>query len=387
MTQKWKLLILLEATAGGTRKYIIDFLERIDLERYEVVFAYSLTRADALFVEALPGLQQRGIRLVEIPMVRGISIKSDALGFWEMLKLIRAERPDIVHGHSSKAGLLSRLAAKLSLVKTLTIFTPHGLSTHVSFKYWLIEKVASWFTDVAIAVSSSEYLDFQNQRLFHERNSRLITLGLDCNKQYQPFAIRQHLGISEKAVVVASVGFLSDVKNPIGLLEIAKIVVSFNSNIHFIWVGDGHLREQAQAFINDNGLASNCHLFGWHPTPQSILEQCDIFALTSHYESFGYVMCEAMLTELPVVATNVMGPRTVVDDKVTGYLVTNGDWQAFANIILKLGAQPELRAQLGRVGRKRVTELFCIDKMVSATEDLYEDVVMSRQDATRFLAQ
>ncbi len=387
MAKKWKLLILLEATAGGTRKYIIDFLERIDIERYDVVFAYSLTRADALFVEALPALERRGIRLVEIPMVRGISVRSDALGFWQIWRLIRSERPDIVHGHSSKAGLLSRMAAKLSFVKTSSIFTPHGLSTHVNFKYWLIEKVASWFTDVAVAVSSSEYQDFQSQRLFGDRNSRLITLGLDCSKQYQPFAIRQHLGICEQAIVVASVGFLSDVKNPIGLLEIARIVVGHNPNIHFLWIGDGHLREQAQAFICDNDLGANCHLFGWHPTPQSILKECDIFALTSHYESFGYVMCEAMVTELPVVATDVMGPRTVVADSTTGYLVPNGDWQAFAKIILMLGDLPELRAQLGRMGKQRVAELFCIDKMVSATEDLYEDVVMTRHGVTRYLAQ
>ncbi len=372
MKEKIRVQILLEATGGGTRKYIIDFLERVNIERFEVTFVYSILRADPTFLNALPGLQQRGIKLLELPMTRGLSPIVDVMCFFRIWYLVRRKKPHILHCHSSKAGFLGRLAGKLAFTGTKTIYTPHGLSTHVNSHFWILEKIASWFTDVAVAVSETEKEDFRRQNLFHEKNSTTITLGLDCSREHPRFPIRENLQIPEDSVIVASVGYLSSVKNPLGLFEAAKFVIEKNPGVHFIWIGDGELRSETNKFISKYALHSKCHLIGWHASPETILADCDIFALTSHYESFGYVSCEAMLENLPVVATDVMGSRSVVANGETGYLVSDGDWKAFASAILELAEKPDLRMRMGVAGKKRVKEKFNVDYMISATEALYE---------------
>jgi glycosyltransferase involved in cell wall biosynthesis len=269
---------------------------------------------------------------------------------------------------------------------TKTIFTPHGLSTHVNPNYWILEKVASWFTDVAVAVSESENADFREQNLFNENNSTTITLGLDCSIEHPRFPIRKKLGIPVNSILVVTVGALREVKNPLGLLEVAKLVVEQNATVHFIWVGDGELRKEAEVFILKHKLQSNCHLIGWQDSPETILADCDIFALTSRYESFGYVSCEAMLKKLPVVATDTMGSCNVVSNGETGYLVHDGDWEVFAHTLLELVDKPDLRTRMGIAGKKRVEEMFNVDRMISETEALYENLASrcSRYNESRF---
>jgi glycosyltransferase involved in cell wall biosynthesis len=361
----------MESTLGGTRKYIIDLLERLNLERFEVTFGYSTVRADPLFFSALSKVQQRDIRLFELPMKRHISLIADSQCFFRIWNFIRMEKPHIVHCHSSKAGFLGRMAGKLAFTGAKTIFTPHGLSTNVHPNYWVFEKVASWFTDVAVAVSESEKNYFRKKHLFDDSNSTTITLGLDCSRENPRFLIREYLKIPQNSLLVASVGLLNNAKNPLGLLEAAKHVIKKNCRVHFIWIGDGELRKEVEAFISKHELQSNCHLIGWHSFPESILVDCDIFALTSRYESFGYVLCEAMLENLPVVATNVTGARSIVVDGKTGYLVSYGDWQVFAWAILDLVEKRDLRMRMGVAGKERVKENFNVDKMISETEALY----------------
>jgi glycosyltransferase involved in cell wall biosynthesis len=359
MAEKLRILILLEATAGGTRKHIIELQERVNLDKFEVTFGYSTLRADSQFLNALPKLQQRGIRLVELPMTRGISI-GDARSFFKILRLIRTEKFHIVHCHSSKAGFLGRLAGKLAFTGTRTIFTPHVLSTHANKNYWIFEKVASWFTDVAIAVSESERDDFRRQHLFAEHNSTTITVGVDCSIEHPHFLIRQNLKIPKNAILIATVGRFGAQKNPLAFFEVVRLVVEQTREFHFIWIGDGELRKEAETFIVKYKLQSNCHLIGWQDSPEMILADCDIFALTSHYEGCPYVCCEAMLMKLPIVATDVMGTRSVVTDGETGHLISDGNWKEFAHTILELAENTDMRMRMGIAGKKRVEELFNI---------------------------
>lgn len=385
---KLRLLILLEATLGGTRKYMIDLLERLDLTKFDIEFVYSAVRADEAFLGALPALAASGIRLTEVPMARGLAPRMDMHGFFQIRQIIRCRNPDVVHCHSSKAGFLGRLAAICSGTRPLTVFTPHGLSTHISPFFWLWEKAAAGFTDAAIAVSESEYDDFLHQKLFSHARSRLITLGVDCMRDHASLDIRARLSLPGSAVVVASVGCLSQVKNPIGLFTAAKDVLKRHRHIHFVWIGSGEQRGDVERFLADQELASNCHLLGWHPDPSALLRQCDIFAHTSRYESFGYVLCEAMLEKLPVVATDVMGVKTIVDHRKTGFLVKDEDWAAFADKIQVLAGNPDLRRQMGGQGRERVIAKFNLDKMIGETETLYRDlVVASGRYAGRYLPQ
>ncbi|NWG72966.1 MAG: glycosyltransferase, partial [Parvularculaceae bacterium] len=150
------LIIVLESTLGGTRKYCADLLQRIDLASYRVTYIYATARADRQFYADLPWMRERGITLVEIPMVREVRLLDDLRSFVALVRYFRKHPYDIVHAHSSKAGFLARLASKLARPSAKTVYQPHMMAFQISRWYLHLERFATLFTDLVIADSESE---------------------------------------------------------------------------------------------------------------------------------------------------------------------------------------------------------------------------------------
>ena len=373
---KIKILIVLEATLGGTRKHVIDLLSNINLNLFEITFCYSTRRADINFFNDIEVIKYRGIRCVEISMTREISIIKDIKSFLDIYLLIKKGQFNIVHAHSSKAGFLGRITAKLASKNIKTIYTPHSLPINLNKFYKYLEKMAVPFTDKIIAVSDSEKKEIIASKLTSKIEKINSGVNIFQTKSSNKI-IHKEFNFDEKSLIVISVGRLTKQKDPLTFFYAAnEYLIKYKQNfVYFIWVGDGELRPEVSNFINNNGLKDFCKILGWCTNVDELLWCADIFVLTSVYESFGYVTCEAMSHFLPIIATKVVGTTDIVINNESGFLTEIGDYKAISNYIYSLVDDPQLRKNMGDYGNKQIKENFNVNNMVKKTEELYSSIM------------
>lgn len=377
-----KVLHVLEATLGGARRHVTDLLLGLDQHKYELLFAFSPLRADALFSEELAKIRRSGVRTVEIPMAREIRPLLDARAFRQLYRLIRNERIAVAHLHSSKAGFLGRLAAKAASQSCKTIYTPHGVAVRLGKFYGLLEKFAGRFTDALIAVSEPERKELAGYGLVASDRLVTISAGIDLSALAalaDPSAdtsdvgsVRRELGVPLDAPLIGTAGRLTRLKDPEAFVRVGAAVAQAHPEAYFLWVGEGELQALVLSQAATLGVRDRVLFLSFRKDIYRILRAMDIFVLTSIYESFGYVTCEAMALEKAVVATAVAGTVDLVEPGVTGFLVPPGDSQAMARAISILLEEPAKRKAMGQEGRRKIEQSFTVARMVRQTEDLYD---------------
>jgi glycosyltransferase involved in cell wall biosynthesis len=375
-----RLLHVLEATLGGTRRHVIDLLN--ELERnpsasgWSLALAYSCVRADVVFFESLDSLRALGIDLFEIPMVRSISPKADLACVIALASLIRQWKPDVVHMHSSKAGILGRVAARASFPMPKTVYTPHAPAFLFNRLYWIPEAICRPLTDAMIATSGSDARELSSAGVISKKRLHTIIHGIPPPRHTpgDPVRIRQRHGIPASALLVTSVGRLSAQKDPLAFVDIAARTCRLSPDVHFCWVGEGEMLAQAVEQAQTLGIAGKVSFVGFSPQVPEYLAASDIFVLTSRYESFGYVTAEAMAAGKPVVATSVAGTADLVAHGVTGFLVPLDQPQRFAEKIQTLAADAGLRREMGAAGRHRAELLFTSKRMADQHVALYREL-------------
>jgi glycosyltransferase involved in cell wall biosynthesis len=369
--KKVKVIHILEASLGGTRKHVFDLLNGIDLSQYDLSFCYSTLRADENFFVDLKRIRKRGIACHEIDIIRRIGIKEDIRSFLKLYKIIKRNDYDIVHCHSSKAGFLGRVAAKVANHKIKTIYTPNSLAVNVKKRYLLFEKIAGLFTDIIIAVSESERREIISSKIVAPVKVVTINSGVSIKGQ-EKGKLRTLLGIDKTKSIVLCVGRLTRQKNPLIFVEVANQVLAKRKDVIFVWIGDGELRGIIERRIDECNLSEQVHLLGWRMDVDELMSDADIFLLTSIYESFGYVTCEAMACGLPVVATNITGTNSIVVNGETGYLENVGDYEGLSHKITILLDAQQKRCSMGEKGRQRIKQYFSIEGMIKQTEEVYK---------------
>ena len=360
-----KVLHVLEATSAGAARYVADLLLRIDTDEFDVSFAYSPIRADRRFWSDLAAIQARGIQTFEIPMSRSIQPRADGRALWSLFQLIRSQGFDLVHGHSSKAGFLARVAGKiagtLARHKVVTVYSPHAIAISLNPAYAHLERLAGWFTDAVLGVSRSERDELIAYRLMPSTKLHFVTAGIDVagySSSHDGRAFRRWIGVPAGAILIGSAGRISRQKDPFTFLRAAAQLRKMDVPAYFAWAGDGELRQEAESLSMHLGLRDRVRFAGQCSDLRPFLAALDIFALTSRYESFGYVTCEAMAMGKPIVATNVSGSRELVADGLTGFLVEPGDAAGAAAALQRLAQDTLLRRSMGRAARKRAREQF-----------------------------
>jgi glycosyltransferase involved in cell wall biosynthesis len=373
-----RILHVLEATSAGAARYVADVLLRIDLASFEVAFAYSPRRADHRFRADLRAIQERGIATFEIPMARGIRPIDDGKALWRIYRLIKEHGYHAVHGHSSKAGFLARLAAKLAGAHIVTIYSPHAIAISANPAYGPLERFAGRFTDAMLGVSRSEREELATYHLLPPSKLHHVTAGIDIptfTAYRDGGEFRREMRIPPDAVLIGSAGRLAPQKDPLTFVRAAAEVHRSRFDVYFAWAGEGELRDQAQALARSLGVDSRMRFAGYRPDLRPFLASLDVFALTSRYESFGYVTCEAMALGKPVVATHVAGSRELVEDGSSGLLVPAGDAESCAAALRKLATDTSLRRVMGIAGLRRAREHFDVGRMVRQLEDLYRKLL------------
>jgi len=387
------VLQVMEATAGGTKRHLYSLVTAMDKDKFRNVVACPSVRHPAFGDESLVSdLERAGIEVKIVEMKRSISPISDLACLWRLFLLMKGDHYDIVHTHSSKAGFLGRIAAKMAGTKVI-LYTPHGLyflgQRGLRKRFYLsLERFAGLFTDKLIAVSQSERAEVINNKIIDADKVTVIENGINLRTfdfETNPDT-KQELGLDPNAPIVGTVSRFSMQKDPENLIMAIAQVVQAAPETQFVWCGNGELREGIESLTTKLGLHEHIIFTGFREDVLKIVAQFDICVISSLFEGLPYTILEAMALRKPVVATDVTGSRDVIIDGRTGLLVPPQDPDALAQAILCLIRDREMAREMGNAGRKLVEERFGLDQMVIKTEQLYENLLKERliRDRERF---
>ena len=321
-------------------------------------------------------------------LVREISPVNDGITLFKLYNTMRNNHYDIVHTHSSKAGILGRWAARLAGVPVI-IHTIHGWSFHEylpSFQkniYIFLEKITARFTDVLVVVSESDFNIGINEGIGRKSQYRLIRSAIPRIKfnhmEKENNTIRKKLQIPDHVVVIGNVGRLSDQKNPLEWIHIAHRLSKEMENVIFLLVGDGPLRLDIEEEIKKLQLSEKVILTGLTRDVQSYLSIMDVFLITSLWEGLPRTVLQAMAMGIPVVAYKSGGIPEVVNDGISGYLCNPGDIDEMTKKTILLLKNPIMREEMGRKGRSMISNEFDLQVMIKQVSQLYFDLLNQKQ--------
>ncbi len=324
----------------------------------------------------LAQVRTEGFRVVGIPFARRVSPLAHLRAFLALVRLFRAERPDLVHAHMPITGVLARLAARSAGVPRIA-YTCHGFLFNQAGSWprraagLAMEWVAGRVTDVFLTVSQSEAADAR--RLHISARATPVGNGRDP-AAFRPDPVsraraRASLQVAEDQVVVIAVSRLVREK---GFSELAAAMRDVPAAE--LWVVGERLTSDRGAdvamLLRDAGLGSRLRLLGYREDVAALLQAADIFVLPSYFEGLPMSVIEAMLTGLPVVATDISGPREQVEDGKTGLLVPPRQAAPLAAALARLVTDKALRLSMGAAGRERACALYHEARVVSRTLDL-----------------
>ena len=369
---KQKLLLIIEAMSGGAGRHVQDLISHLPQEKFDIYVIYSNHRTNPDFLEKIVTMNEQVTFILCDFLVREIKPKYDLLAYQFISKKIKEIKPDIVHCHSSKAGVIGRLAAKRQGVKKI-FYTPHAysflapeFSGKKKFLFVQIEKFLSRFaTTQTFCVSIAEMQAALEVNLDKTDKFQVIYNGLPEIDLPSKETIRAQLGLEKAAVVIGNNARMSEQKNPMFFMEIARKMIRQNANWHFVWAGDGQLMPLFQSFIKQNGLEENIHLLGERPDSEIVVTAYDIFMTTSQYEGLPYAPIEAMRAGVPILATKVVGNSELVIEGKNGYLI---DLEWSKSVEEKLYKAAKMDAQMIKADFR---QRFAIDQMLKQIETIY----------------
>lgn len=366
---------------GGAQQNTIYTCSKLDSSRFDVTLIAG--KGGYLDEEARRLL---GARVIFVPqLVREIRPVGDVRAFLALTRLFRSRHPDIVHTHSSKAGVLGRAAARAAGI-TSVVHSVHGFpfndyqSWPVRQGYLLAEKLAARWTDRFIAVSRRNAEQGVALGIFDADSVRMIRSGFDIEAfAHAPRLAekRSEIGVPAGVPLVGTVACLKPQKAPLDFVDVCARVAHSKRDAHFIMVGDGVLRAAVESRVRAAKLTDRFHLLGWREDVAEILSQLSIFVLTSKWEGLPRAVLQARAARLPVVATAVDGTVEVIEDGVNGYLCPVGDIAALAARVTELLSDPVRTRAMGARAREGLHE-FDQEGMVREQEKLYEELAMGR---------
>lgn len=319
-----KVVYIAETIGGGVRKHLDLLLENLN-NKYELVVIHG-PRVDDIFKENIKKYQEQGIKVYCLSTFqRKINLKQDILTYHSVSNILKKEKPDIVHCHSSKAGIIGRLAAKIHRVPKI-FYTPHGYAFQANefpknkrklFSY--IERVASKFlTTMTFNVSNGERKEALIRNIDNVDKFTVIYNGLP-NIILKKINLRDFLHIPTDSIIIGNCARVASQKNPDYFVDIALKVISENKKYHFVWIGDG----PSEVIKKYNDLSENIHFIGFNKDADSLIKDFNVFLSTSYYEGMPYSLIESLRAGVPIIATDVVGNNEIVVENQTGFLLNN----------------------------------------------------------------
>ncbi len=371
--------IITKLELGGAQLNTIYSCNHFAKKGYDV---YLLTGAGGIIEESNIS---PAVNIITIKnLVREINPIQDGFSLFKIYSFLKKKNIDIVHTHSSKAGIIGRIAAKFAGVKKI-VHTIHGwgftpLQNKIIFSIFVkLEKICASFTDNLIAVALSNINKGLQHNIGNKEKYSLIRSGIDFDGFMQNAqldyteraAFRKLLGIEENDVVIVNVSCFKPQKNILEFIRIAAELSSRFNNLKFLLVGDGEKRSEIEKMINEKCLEKKFILTGWQKNTAKYLKISDIFCLTSLWEGMPRAILEAYSCGLPVVTADNDGTNEAVSHNISGFLYKNGEIQKAIEYLEKLILNPSLRKQFADKGFSEIKNEFSLKKMLINLEKIY----------------
>jgi len=368
---------------GGAQQNTLHTVRALDRARFDAVLICGA--GGMLDAEVRADARVRAVFLDSL--AREVSPLRDLLALLELVKVLQAERPDVVHTHSSKAGILGRLAAAWVGVPVV-VHTYHGFGFHdrqhplVKRLYVLLERLCARVTTRLVYVSESNARYAQAHGLGPAAGATIIRSGIklaDFPAPVDVAALKTSVGIGMHKPLVVSIGNLKPQKNAADFVAAAAKVSARVPEARFVFLGDGPQRRALEAKAFALGLEGKLLFLGWRRDGARWLAAADAFALTSLWEGLPRALVEAMRTGLASVCYATDGVADLLRDGENGFLAAPGDVDALAGKLVRALTDADLRRRLGAAAAASIGPEFDIDGMVRAQEALYERLLAERR--------
>ena len=369
------VLLVLEACSGGAGRHVIDLASGLLSRGHDVALIYSPLRAEAWFVREIGAIQRLNIR--ELQMGRSVSFGDIAMSR-TLQRLIDEMGPfDVMHGHSSKAGALLRLAQARKNIPV--VYTPHApitmdpeLSRLARSVYFVVERILAGLCERIICVSPDERKHLQSLG-FAESKLRVVCNGIGPLPETDRNVIRHKLNLNKEMVCFGFVGRISHQKAVDRAISAFAGVCHQMSNARLVIVGDGPDLNAMKTLVANLGVTQQV-LFTGNANGAELMAAFDVFLLPSRYEGMPYVLLEAAANALPIVMTDVGGAHLVVHDGENGFVVPQMPNELLADRLLLLANEPELRETMAKKSTE-IAATFSLDNMVDETLSIYTELV------------
>lgn len=364
--------MLTRFNVGGTSRYFEEFFKHANSREFEYSFIIGKCASNEIEFDLS---KLRGVEIIRIPsMQRKINLLQDFVTFFSLIKIFKKMKPDIIHTHTSKAGLIGRVSSLLSGKPIVLVHSYHGnifeeyFSNIVSRCYILIESALSRFTDLFIAISSQIRDEIQNLGIGENKNWDVINLGISLDK------IQEHSYKANKKITsLLWVGRFEAIKNPMLALEALQLI-NTKYPVHLTMVGDGTLLPKVKDYAESENLPVT--FTGWQETPFLKYPESDFLFVTSKSEGLGYVILEAALAGIPIISTEVGGIKDFVVDNLTGFFAKqNGT--SFFEAFESAYRDPLKIAGVTKNARELLLSNFSSKSMVKKYEDAYKRTLAS----------
>ena len=374
------LYVITKLELGGAQKQLLSLIANLDKKRFNIFLFTAqngLLIQDALALKYVTLIRSRNLE-------RAINPLKDFLAFLEIYRSIKEHKIEIVHTHSSKAGVIGRWAAGLAKLNFI-IHTVHGWSFNDYQPFFIrqlfiaLERITARITDRLIVVSGHDREKGLRNHIGNEDKYALIQYGIDYAEFIGKDNTRGELGIGPLELAVGMVACFKAQKSPQDFIKVAFSVSQIISGVKFILIGDGVLRKPIEGLIKGFGLADKIMLTGWRRDVHRLLPAFDVFVLTSLWEGMPVSALEAMASSKPLVATQTGGIQEIVIEGETGFLVPRGDLKKMSEKLVLLLKDERLRKEMGRNARDFLGSDFKTQNMVKKNQDLYENLICKKE--------
>jgi glycosyltransferase involved in cell wall biosynthesis len=381
------LRVIARLNVGGPALHVAYLTAGLADRGYETTLvAGTLARGE----ESMAAVSEaRGVRIETLPALhREIGPLRDAQAILRLARLIRRERPTILHTHTAKAGAVGRIAALLagSARPPIIVHTFHG---HVLRGYFnplttlgfrTLERWLARMTTALVAVSPEVRDDLVRLHVAPASKFTVVRLGIELDERTSVeesvrVETRRQLGVGQDAFVVGWVGRMTAVKRTDDVVRALRGLVDRGVDAYLCLVGDGPDRDHLERYAHELGVVKRCLFVGYQEDVARFYSAIDALLLPSVNEGTPVSVIEALAAQRPAVATRVGGTPDVIRDGVDGFLVEAGDTDALSVRLAELAADPERRARMGADGRERVLGRYAVERLVDDIDRLYRELL------------
>lgn len=377
-----RVLIIQEAM-GGCGRHVVDLVNGLDPNRFELAVIYGTSRMDDYYRAALPAMARHARMIPCADLVREISPAHERRAMRMVMRVIREFRPDVVHCHSSKAGVIGRMAVlrcgTCCGVKRV-FYTPHAYSfqapefggkkrvAFVNIERWLSRHATSMTFNVSHGereAALAEHLDKPNK-------FDVVYNGIANEPVLTRHEALTMLGLADvitpQTPIVGVTARLVEQKAPMTSLSIVRRVLELRPDTHVVYVGDGPYEDAMKRYCIEHGIADRVHFTGYRTDAERVVSAFNVYLLTSLYEGMPYSLVEALRAGVPIAATDTAGNDEIVQPTVNGLLFPVGDVEAGAGMVVDLLNYPLPADQV----RQTYLDRFTVDRMLERISAYYE---------------